>query len=53
MFEYCIRRKEELKDKVKKLEDSVKYWQDTSQNYIGQIKSPEECEIVKKGSKEC
>ena len=54
-LEYNIQRKEELKEEVKKLKDSVKYWQDTSHNYMGQIKSilndkekiEVECENVK------
>ena len=36
---YNVNRKEELKDEVKEFKKSVEYWQDTSQNYMEQIKS--------------
>ena len=38
-IEYNVNRKEELKDEVKELKESMEYWQDTSQNYMEQIKS--------------
>ena len=60
-IEYNIKRKEELKDEVMDLKKSVKYWHDTSQNYMDQIKSilkdkektDGELETVKDELKEC